>query len=295
LKPAEVTRETSLNLIYLVAVLPHSLRIVNCHRKSLYPPLLPPAPVIVLDEIKITQSFIELLRTASLEDENLEPHILHQLRHPLEGVVELGDQDVVLSIENFITLTNASEDAYSGVCANIRCRYPDSQILSHHLVKQKIEELTGVVSLANDMCWKSCNGFTGALANLDNCPDCGESRWDPIRLAESGGETKIARRQFYTIPLGPQLQALWRSKEGATAMRYRTKKTQEILAELAANGGKLQHYNDLLSGTKFIPLSRICVLIFIQELTILKRSGAESSKRKTCYSSSPSMAHNSTQ
>ncbi|KAJ7263367.1 hypothetical protein C8J57DRAFT_953976, partial [Mycena rebaudengoi] len=135
------------------------------------------------------------------------------------------------------------------------------------------------------MCWKSCNGFTGALANLDNCPDCGESRWDPIRLAESGGETKIARRQFYTIPLGPQLQALWRSKEGATAMRYRTKKTQEILAELAENGGKLQHYDDLLSGIDYIEAVRSGIIKEKDMLLIFSVDGAQlyAMKESDCW------------
>jgi hypothetical protein len=160
----------------------------------------------------------------------------------------VGHPDVLLSIENFLTLTNASEKAYSGVRDNIMRRYPDSELLSHHLVKQKIEELTGVVSLVHDMCWKSCNGFTGPLADNDKCPDCGDLRWDPKRFEESGGQIKVPRKTFYTIPLGPQLQALWRSKEGATAMRYRINKTKEILEDLDANNGKLTHYDDLFSG-----------------------------------------------
>ncbi|KAJ7023773.1 hypothetical protein C8F04DRAFT_969869 [Mycena alexandri] len=102
------------------------------------------------------------------------------------------------------------------------------------------------------MCINSCVAFTGPRANADACTECGASRWDPQRLADSGGATKVARQTFHTIPLGPQLQALWRSEKGATEMRYRTKKTAEVLAELQQNGGKLSNYDDLFCGEDYI-------------------------------------------
>ncbi|KAJ7275681.1 hypothetical protein C8J57DRAFT_1223842 [Mycena rebaudengoi] len=129
---------------------------------------------------------------------------------------------------------DSSEKAFEKIQANIRRRHPDSapNILSHYLVAKKLEELTGAISFTDDMCWKGCIGFTGPNAVLDNCTEC------------ERGPDKDPHRQFHTIPLGLQLQALWRSVKGATTRRYRTEKTTEILAEPAANGGQLKAYDN---------------------------------------------------
>ncbi|KAJ7022701.1 hypothetical protein C8F04DRAFT_922329, partial [Mycena alexandri] len=162
-----------------------------------------------LDDIKISQAYIDLLKTATLDEENLDPHVLEHLRNPIQEVLSVDlEPDLLLSIENYISLSNASEEAYTQVRENIICRFPDCEMLSHHLVKEKIIELTGVVSIVHDMCINSCVAFTGPRANADACTECGASRWDPQRLADSGGATKVARQTFHTIPLGPQLQAL---------------------------------------------------------------------------------------
>ena len=65
-----------------------------------------------------------------------------------------------------------------------------------------------------------CIAHTGPYANLETCPKCGEPRFDPIKFATSEGETKDPHQQFHTIPLSPQLQALWRSPQSADAMKY---------------------------------------------------------------------------
>jgi hypothetical protein len=160
------------------------------------PPLLPlprGPPKIVLDNLKIDQAYIDLLKNASLDDSALDADTLHRLRNPIEEVLDVdADPDLLLSIENFLSLTNASDKAYTDVRANIMRRFPDCAMLSHHLVKQKITELTGVISIVNDMCVNSCVAFTGPRVDADACSECGESRWDPQRLADSGGVTKIS-------------------------------------------------------------------------------------------------------
>ncbi|KAJ7136450.1 hypothetical protein C8R43DRAFT_893885, partial [Mycena crocata] len=231
LSPQSYERDTSLDV---ADPDPHHSLPSSPHPQPTTPPPIVPAPAppnatpnppnIVLDSFKITQAFINALKSATLDDGNLDAHTLDQLRNPIQEVLHVEDPDVILSIRNFISLTNASDQAYTDIRSNILQRYPESGLLSHYLVKQKIEDLTGVVSVTDDMCWQSCVGFTGPYEQLDHCPDCGDTRWDPIRLAESGGETKVARQKFHTILLGPQLQALWRSPEGAKAMRYRTEK-----------------------------------------------------------------------
>lgn len=113
-------------------------------------------------------------------------------------------------------------------------RHPNSQLLSFYCVKQLVENLSGVTSIDRDMCVNSCIGYTGPYAELDSCPHCRESRYE---LGKNGQPSKKPRKQFSTIPLGPQLQALWRTPEGAQSLHYRQKCTESILEELQENGG----------------------------------------------------------
>ncbi|KAF8164219.1 hypothetical protein K438DRAFT_1984740 [Mycena galopus ATCC 62051] len=210
-------------------------------------------PTIVLDNLKIDQAYIDLLKTATLDDSDQDKDALHRIRNPIQEVLHIdNDPDLLLSIKNFLSLTNASDKAYTEIRDNIMSRFPECQMLSHHLVKQKIIDLTGVVSIVNDMCVNSCVAFTGPRADADACSECGESRWDPQRFADSDGVAKVPRKTYHTIPLGPQLQALWRSEKGAKAMRYRAENTAEILRELDANNGVLSQYDDLFSGEDYI-------------------------------------------
>jgi len=62
----------------------------------------------------------------------------------------------------------------------------------------------------------------------------------------------VARQEFHTIPIGPQLQALWRTPEGAQGIRHRNQRTEEILAEIQANGGCLSVYDDFYHGQDYI-------------------------------------------
>ncbi|KAF8524026.1 hypothetical protein JB92DRAFT_2626942, partial [Gautieria morchelliformis] len=55
-----------------------------------------------------------------------------------------------------------------------------------------------------------------------------ERRYDEFQLAISRGRDKVPAQQYYMMPLGPQLQALWRNPETAQYMKHRRIKTQEI-------------------------------------------------------------------
>jgi hypothetical protein len=63
---------------------------------------------------------------------------------------------------------------------------------------------------------------------------------------------KIARQHFYTIPLGPQLQVLWRTPEGAYAMGHCACHTAEILQELDENGGIIHIFDDIYHGRAYL-------------------------------------------
>ena len=119
-------------------------------------------------------------------------------------------------------------------------------------VKNAIVTLTGVEAVVHDMCTNSCIGFTGPFAHLDHCTECGESRWDPDHLRESQGTVKSPRKQFSTLLVGPQLQAMFRDPLKATEMRYRQKHTEDVLKELERNGGTVPTYNDFFDGIDYL-------------------------------------------
>jgi rRNA maturation protein Nop10 len=138
--------------------------------------------------------------------------------NPPNEVLVLDDLDVKLSIQNFLSVSNASEGTYELIRQNTLERYPDSQMLSHYQVEPKIADLSGIVPIVHDMCPNSCAAYTGPWIHLEQCPICGEERYDPYRSTQN---KRVAKQTFHTIPIGPQLQALWQSPEGAKAMKYR--------------------------------------------------------------------------
>ena len=54
------------------------------------------------------------------------------------------------------------------------------------------------------------------------------------------------------IPLGPQLQAQWKSPEGAQCMHYQNRKTDEIKLQLMHTGGLIKEYDNIHHGTDYI-------------------------------------------
>ncbi|KAF8803299.1 hypothetical protein BYT27DRAFT_7145321, partial [Phlegmacium glaucopus] len=85
-------------------------------------------------------------------------------------------------------------------------------------IKERIKGITGVYPLMTDMCPNTCIAYTGPFSQLDTCTKCMLPRYNPQALVASGGVKKIPQRQFLTLPIGPQLQALWHTPEGAKAM-----------------------------------------------------------------------------
>ncbi len=92
------------------------------------------------------------------------------------------------------------------------------------------------------MCKNSCVAFTGPFSNLDVCPRCGASKFCP--------ETNKVYQEFVTIPIGPVLQALWRSPASAKQLSYRqSRDLEKSLQGLHKNSGTLFEYDDFLHGS----------------------------------------------
>ncbi|KAL1738366.1 hypothetical protein HDZ31DRAFT_78422, partial [Schizophyllum fasciatum] len=209
----------------------------------------------VLEDLKVSMSFINLLKEASLDDEieALPSDIINQIRNPPQYPAAIDNPDHRYSLELFLSLTNASVDEYNGARRAYLRRHPNSEVLSFHAVKKLVCELSGIVEVKRDMCDNSCIGFTGPYRNLEHCPYCGESRYEPAAARGKGSRTKRPRKQFTTILLGPQIQAQRRGPETSRLMQYREKCTRAVLDELEANSGiKQSPFSDYIDGSDYL-------------------------------------------
>lgn len=219
-------------------------------------PLQPLADDFVphVEELKIALEFQQALKHASLDNGDLDTESLARLRNPPQTLFELPDPDVLLSLKLFISTTNASNQTYTDVCADIADVHPEITPLSHAAIKKEIAAISGVVPIIHDMCPNSCLAYTGPYAELQACPMCGETRYDLLAAAANPEKKKTSRQHFYTIPLGPQLQALWRTPEGAHNMRHRYRCTNKIVAELnhPNSDGYIKQFNDIYHGSEYL-------------------------------------------
>ena len=115
-----------------------------------------------------------------------------------------------------------------------------------------ISEYMGVESIEHNMCPNTCMAFTGPYLVLDKCPICEEEHYDSIRLRTSGGCSHIACQKFVTIPLGPQLQALWCDPQHAEDIGYLPEETRRIHEQMHTNGGLIDVYDDFCKGTDYL-------------------------------------------
>ena len=214
--------------------------------------------------ISFTQQLIEGINGATLDADKLDRDVIDQLRSPITEPVDISDPDIRLSLDLFMACNSASEATYASVRDAVLRRSPDFNVLSHYRAKKLVAEISGVVSTLDDMCINSCTAFVGPLAEAKECPECQEPRY---KLKKSGKE--VPRQQACTIPLGPQLQALRRSPQGAAALTYRDRKTREILKEFQATPMADRVYDDIFSGSDLRQLAtNPAVAITADDITV---------------------------
>jgi len=158
-----------------------------------------------LDDLKISLAFINLIRSATLDNGGLDPDTIHRLRNPKQGPPDVDDPDLILAIKIYLATTKASQDTYTEVGQAISERFEECEFLSMDCLKRKIAAITGIVPMVHNMCINSCVGYTGPFADLTHCPTCGTSHYDPLKFNASNGEIRIPQQTFCTIPLGPQI------------------------------------------------------------------------------------------
>ena len=208
-------------------------------------------PPITREDMLLNQRFVQMLRNATLGSQ-FTPKELDDFLNPQElDFSPSEDPDLLLSISNYVDTLNASQDVYAKTRLNFQRRSPEVKMLSYDQVKRRVSRLSGVVTWQDDMCIDSCVGFTGPYKDLEECPRCHKPRYDPDKLAKSNGKTKIPQKSFTTFPVGPQLQAHWRSPRSAEKMHYRRKKTKDILRDRDLDTGE-PVWDDIMSGSDYL-------------------------------------------
>jgi len=163
--------------------------------------------------------FISSLSTATLADlvAKLGPQALERLCNPPHQPLLINNAGHRHSILIYLATEHSSEDAYEKIRRSTIRNFPGAQdvedILSFHKVESLIAGLTGIEKIQHDMCPNSCAAFTGPYYDLEECPLCGASCWNEELLWATNGRSKVPAKQFTTIPLGPQLQVLYRDPD----------------------------------------------------------------------------------
>jgi hypothetical protein len=184
---------------------------------------------IVIEEIKLAAHMIERLQAATIAGDKLPDLIRDRLHSPICGPPELTPGQR-LSLDLFLATQHAPQDTYTKAREAILRAHPEDELLTYHGCLTLMENITGIVAVKDDMCVNSCVAFTGDYEHLDTCPKegCGEFRYDQAILASSKGKKLVPRKQMVTYPLGPQIQAIRRSKEGSAMMSYRQRCTDAL-------------------------------------------------------------------
>ena len=197
---------------------------------------------IVVADLLIAQNFINGIKNATLDNGSMDPQSIDQLQNPYPEVLDMSNPNLRQSLDFYLATELASRDTYRKSVVAVQQWNPEHELLSFHGIEQKIADLSGVVPVTHNMCINSCSAFTGPYAALDSCPYCGTSRLN---------DKSKPRQVFHTIPLGPQLQALWWSLETADALKYWDHRTQEILAEIECDGN-ISVFTDLYHGKDYL-------------------------------------------
>ncbi|KIK24140.1 hypothetical protein PISMIDRAFT_10411 [Pisolithus microcarpus 441] len=215
------------------------------------------AVTATLLSMKQTMCFIKTLRIASLDDPitKLSEESLERLWNPPPQPISIESAGTHYSIATYLALENASQNAYNHVCQAAHHSFADfpgvDEIQSFHNVEKLIVSYTGIVSVEHDMCRNTCIVYTGPFSQLEACPMCSASCWKEERLQGTCGQSKVAAQTFTTIPVGPQLQALYRNKDSAKDMDYLCRCTEEVLQQIQ-EAGSISIVDDVAMGWDYL-------------------------------------------
>ncbi|KAF5342644.1 hypothetical protein D9611_001231 [Ephemerocybe angulata] len=196
-------------------------------------------------ELETALKFRRALEAASLENGDLSTEQVERLRSPTE-FVETLDPDTKHALKLYLSTHGASEQVYRDVRLDILDDDSSRDIPSYEGAKKKVAELTGITPIIHHMCPDSCMAYTGPYKDLEECVYCKKPRYDP--------KTGKPLQYFYTMPLGPQIQARWKDPACAKLMQHRQQETKKIFERLQdpESGGQIDEYSDIYHGQDYL-------------------------------------------
>jgi len=66
-----------------------------------------------IEHVNLAQKFIQEILAATLENGNLDPDVIERLRNPKEGLVDISDPDIRLSLDLFMACEKSSQSTYT--------------------------------------------------------------------------------------------------------------------------------------------------------------------------------------
>ena len=264
----------------------------NATRQDVQPDDLPGGPndwnpdyiIPHMDALRKSVEFIDNLRAATLENDPIPFDVRERLKSPISEPLHIDNVlRYCLDVYLATTGTNGSETSYDDVCKALKRLSPGvSTLLSHDQLKRKIAELTGVVPMMTDMCSNSCVAFAGPYADLRTCPECSADRYEIITRRKR--QISVPCRQALTIPIGPQIQAQYRSPESAWNMGHRARVMEPLLAKLRS-GGSIDVYEDVYCSSTILEAAKRGDLTSDDTLLMLCIDGAQlfESKPSDCW------------
>ncbi|KAF5336584.1 hypothetical protein D9611_006636 [Ephemerocybe angulata] len=208
-----------------------------------------------IESIQETLGYIDELRNTSFDNSGLPQSIIEQIRQPLEGAPTLSENEQFF-IDLYFATFGAPESVYNKVRDAVSRRFSTEEapfeVPSLYKIRKLVQQLTGIVVVQDDMCVDSCMAFTGKHAAKKECTVCSKPRY--LVGARDGKERP--RKQMTTILLAPQLQAVRRSPEGASNMRYRQQKVHEFRQHQreTTNNPGATIYDDVFCGSDYLAL-----------------------------------------
>ena len=233
-----------------------------------------PGTFSCIDDVRLAQEFIEALKHASLDNGDLTDDEVGALLNPAQEPLDLSeddDKDLSLCLRLFLAQINSSQETYKSSIDAIKIAHPDDELLSYDQITRRIAKLSGVKPIASDMCPNSCMTYTGPLSQKNSCIRCGSVRYDPI--------TGKSRQQFWSIPIGPIVQALRRNHKSAVEMDYLMDRLEALLIELRDNGS-VDKYDDIACGNKMLTAYQNGLIKQSDTVLIMSFDGAQLYRNK---------------
>lgn len=233
---------------------------------------------VMLEDLARMESMISQIRDYSFCHEKTQwtEDEFGSFLNPPQEPWNLDDPQLRLSFQNYLSLSaHSSEATYEAIRSNTKECYPDSTMLSLDQVRNRLKTITGILPLHFDMCVNTCLAFTGPFAPLTECPFCGERRYKQHHNIAP----QIPRRQFVTLPIGPQLQALWRHPVSVAKIRDRLQRTATLLAQRNTDNG-IWDYDDVCCGSEYLDHVESGQISDNDMLLVLSMDGAQLYRNK---------------